>query len=269
MPAACDSRVPGAATAATPGDAAGIAAGIAAAAPARIDRQFIASHQIIERYLSGRLPLKGAQEFERFCREHPELLDEIGLSEHIHAALRLLESGGRTPPWEERPKRWWEKLLNLPVMAGLAGLCVVLAATTLVSAGRLSAQHRRADSLTRRLAAQPLNAPETTRSITLIPSRTAPMRQSLATIGGANAQMDDLKIDLSWAKFASYRVSIDRIGQGRVAVLRGLQRDSNGDLRIDLNSSALGPGDYQLSIDGLSWRGNPVAQAWATITIVH
>jgi hypothetical protein len=241
----------------------------AATGPARIDRNFIASHQIIERYLSGRLPLKGAQDFERFCREHPELLDEIGLSERINAALRLLEVGGRTSPWEERPKRWWEKLLNVPVLAGAAGLCVILAVTSLISASRLSAQERRAQSLTQQLSTQPLDAAETTRSITLIPSRTAPSRQSLATIGGSNAEMADLKIDLSWAKFASYQVTIDRADQGRVAVLHGMQRDSNGDLRIALNSSALGPGDYQLSIDGLNWRGEPVAQAWATFTIVH
>jgi hypothetical protein len=241
----------------------------AATGSAKIDRQFIASHQIIERYLSGRLPLKGAQDFERFCREHPELLDEIGLSDRINAALRLLETGGHRPPWEERPQQWWQRLLTVPVLVGAASLCVILAATSLISAGRLSAQERRADTLTHELATQPLDATETTRSITLIPSRTAPSRQSVATIGGSNAEMADLKIDMSWAKFASYRVTIDRVDQGRVAVLHGLVRDSNGDLRIALNSSALGPGDYQLSIDGLNWRGDALAQAWATITIVH
>jgi hypothetical protein len=235
----------------------------------RIDRDFIINHQIVERYLAGRLPLKGAQDFERFCREHPQLLDEIGLGERIHAALRLLETGGRAPPWEGPPKRWWDRLLTLPVVAGLAALCVVLAATALIGAGRLAAQQHSAAALRQRLAAQPLDAAESTRAITLIPSRTGPSRQSVVTIGGSNAEMADLKIDLSWAKFASYQVRIDRIGQGRVAVLRGLVRDSNGDLRIALNSSALGPGNYRFTIDGLNWRGQAVAQAWTTLTIVH
>ncbi|MGH8142537.1 MAG: hypothetical protein ACREU2_08490 [Steroidobacteraceae bacterium] len=268
-PAAAPIAAKAAGTAAVPARSGGAPSEAAATAPAKIDRHFIASHRIIERYLSGQLPRKGVQDFERFCHEHPELLDDIGLSDRINAALRLLEAGGRTPPWEERPKQWWEKLLTLPVLSGAACLCVILAVTSLVSAGRLSAQERRADSLTQQLATQPLYAPETTRSITLIPSRTAPSRQSLATIGGSNAEMADLKIDMSWAKFASYRVTIDRLDQGRVAVLRGLTRDSNGDLRIALNSSALGPGAYQLSIDGLNWRGEPQAQAWATFSIVH
>jgi len=33
---------------------------------------------------SGRLPLKGAQEFEHYCQKHPQLLDEIALGERIN-----------------------------------------------------------------------------------------------------------------------------------------------------------------------------------------
>src|ERR1700722_15493560 len=59
----------------------------------RMDRQFIRDHRSVERYLSGRLPPKGALDFEQFCRTHPELLDELALGERVHAALRLLEAG--------------------------------------------------------------------------------------------------------------------------------------------------------------------------------
>jgi hypothetical protein len=44
-----------------------------------------------------------------------------------------------------------------------------------------------------------------------------------------------------------------------------MQRDSNGNLHLELNSTALGPGAYQLAIEGLTWRGETVPQAWATI----
>src|ERR1700689_2669210 len=82
-----------------------------AAQPApSMDREFIVRNQIVERYIGGRLPLKGAQDFERFCRDNPELLDEIALTERINAALRLLEAGGRPAPWEQPRKAWWEKL---------------------------------------------------------------------------------------------------------------------------------------------------------------
>jgi len=55
-----------------------------------MDREFIVRNQIAERYISGRLPLRGAQEFERYCLQHPDLIDELGLPERVHAGLRLL-----------------------------------------------------------------------------------------------------------------------------------------------------------------------------------
>src|SRR6202000_2973663 len=67
------------------------AASAAVTAPA-MDRDFIARNQIVERYLSGRLPLKGATDFERFCKDNPGVLDELGLPERVHAGLRLLEA---------------------------------------------------------------------------------------------------------------------------------------------------------------------------------
>ena len=227
-----------------------------------MDRDFIARNQIVERYLGGRLPLKGAQDFERFCREHPELLDEIALTERISAALRLLDASGRAAPWEQRPKQWWEQL---PVLIGTALLAVALAITCLVISGKQSARDRTIASLQQRLATQPLDPAKSTRPITVIPSRTGPSEHSLVTIGGSDAQMADLKIDVSWSQFTAFQITVDRVDQGRVGVLHNMQRDSNGNLHLELNSTALGPGAYQLTIEGLTWRGETVPQAWATI----
>src|SRR5580698_7469475 len=96
-------------------------------ATAAMDREFVVRNQIVERYIGGRLPLKGAQDFERFCREHPETLDEIGLTERINAALRLLDASGRTSPFEERRKPWWEKLSVLIAAAALAAVFAIVA----------------------------------------------------------------------------------------------------------------------------------------------
>src|SRR5205823_1966501 len=74
-----------------------------------MDRDFIARNQIVERYLSGRLPLKGATDFERLCREHPELLDEIGLPERVNAGLRLLEASGKPEARQESARPFWQK----------------------------------------------------------------------------------------------------------------------------------------------------------------
>jgi len=233
---------------------------------AAMDRDFIVRNQIVERYLAGRLPLKGAQDFERYCREHPDLLDGIGLTERLNAALRLIEAGGRAPPWEARPKPWWEKL---PVLLGLVGLALGLGITALVLAGKLAANQHSLSSLQRQLATRALDPALSTRSVPMEPSRQGPPAHSLATIGGGRAELADLKINMAWAQFASFRVIIDRVDQGRVGIIYNAMRDSNGLLHLGLNSSALGPGDYLMTIQGLTWRGEPVPTAWATITIVN
>lgn len=231
-----------------------------------MDRDFIARHQIIERYLGGKLPLKGAQDFERYCRAHPQLLDEIGLTERINAALRLLDAGGRANPWEERPKRWWERPA-VPLAAGV--LAVLLLVATLVLHSEVAAGERSLAALRTRLADAPLDPAESTHTITILPSRTAPSRASVASVGGSQAQLADLKFDVSWSPYASFRVTIDRVDQGRVAILHNVQRDSNGTVHLGFNTSALGPGDYQFTLEGLTWRGEAIPQAWATISIVH
>jgi hypothetical protein len=235
-------------------------------AQSAMDRNFIARNQIVERYLGGRLPLKGAQDFERYCREHPELLDEIGLTERLNGALRLLEAGGRAPPWEAHPKLWWEKL---PVLLGVAGLALVLGVATLVLAGKIAMRDRSITTLQHQVAARALDPAQSTRTVTIAPSRSGPPAHSLATIGAAATEMADLKFDLGWTAFSAFRVIIDRVDQGRVGIIYNALRDSSGVLHLGLNSSALGPGDYLLTIQGLTWRGEPVPTAWATITIAH
>ncbi len=67
---------------------------------------------------------------------------------------------------------------------------------------------------------------------------------------------------MSWSPYLIFHVTIDRVDQGRFAILGNLARDSNGQLRLALNSSALGPGDYTMEIQGVDKWGNLVPQAW-------
>ena len=62
-------------------------------------------------------------------------------------------------------------------------------------------------------------------------------------------------------------MSIDRVNQGRVAVLDGVEKDSNGHLRISLNAGAFGPGDYLVSIEGLNMRRESLPIGWFRFTV--
>ena len=96
-----------------------------------MDRDFIARNQVVERYLSGRLPLKAATEFERFCHDSPQLLDEIGLPERVNAGLRLLEASGKPEPWQEPPRPFWQRpqiITGLAIAALVLGVMLALVA---------------------------------------------------------------------------------------------------------------------------------------------
>jgi hypothetical protein len=231
-----------------------------------MDREFIEKHQIVERYLAGKLPPRGAADFERFCRENPDLLDGIGLAPRVNAALRLLEAGGQPEPWQESKPRPWQKP---GILIGAGVLALVLLITSAVLLSRLSDLNARIASLQKRVAEQPLEPMTSTRPVHVIPSRNGPSASAAVTVGGTGAQFADLKFDLAWARYTQYQVTIDREGQGRVAILHAVARDSNGELRIAFNTSALGPGLYHFTIEGLNWQGKPEPAAWVSIAVDH
>ena len=229
-----------------------------------MDRDFIARNQIVERYLSGRLPLKGATDFERFCRDHPQVLDELGLPERVNAGLRLLEASGKPEPWQEAPRSFW---LKAPIVIGLAAACLILGVTLSIVASQSSAKTAKLVKLQKQLVEQPLDPATATRVIRLLPNREGASNTPAVSIGGGPAELVDFKIDESRSAYKTFTVTIDRVDQGRVGVIHNLVKDSNGHVRITLNSSALGPGNYQLTLEGMSWRGEAEPDSWITIRI--
>jgi len=230
-----------------------------------MDRDFIARNQVVERYLSGRLPIKGATDFESFCREHPELLDELGIPERVNAALRLLEASGKPEPWAEPRKPFWQKL---EIVIGLLAATLILAAALAIVANGSSQKTRRIAALQQVATERPLDPATSTRDIHLLPSRDGASDSPAITIGGgSDAELADFRIDESRSPYRLFRITIDRINQGRVGVIDHIAKDSDGNLRIALNSSALGPGDYQLTIEALNWQGQPLPDSWVTIGV--
>jgi hypothetical protein len=231
-----------------------------------MDATFIQQNQIIERYLMGKLPLKGAQDFERWCRENPDTVSQLGLSDRINSALRLLDAAGEPLPWTEKKLSAWQQL---PVFAGVAAVAVIgaIAALMLFASGQKKTGE--ITSLERQLATQPLLPVQSTRPLTIDVARNGPLTRSNAVIGGGRTELADFKFDVSWSKYNAFIVTVDRVEQGRVAVLSNLARDSNGHLRVALNSSALGPGDYNVQIDGLDLRRGTEPQGWARFSITR
>lgn len=231
-----------------------------------MDRDFIVRNQIVERYISGRLPLKGATEFEKFCHDNPGVLDQLGLAERVNAGLRLLEAAGKPEPWETQPKKPWEKP---QVAIGLAAATLALLIGLGVVWSGSSSKSAHISKLQKQVKEQPLEPATSTRTIRLLPNYKGGSNTPAVIIGTGETQLADLKLDLSRSDYRAFRITIDRIDQGRVMILHNLQKDSNGHVRIAFNTSALGPGNYQFSIEGLTWKGEARPEAWITIGVQH
>lgn len=232
----------------------------------QMDAAFIQQNQIVERYLAGKLPPKGASDFERYCRDNPTTLIELGMADRINAALRLLDASGQPEPWAEKKIPFYQKPFVIAAVAALAGTFLIATLMLLTDGQKKDEQIA---VLSKDLKTQPLQPSTSTRPIVVQLSRTGPATSSAVVIGGKDTELADFKFDVSWSSFTNFRVIFDRVDQGRVAVLTNLVRDSNGHLRIALNSSALGPGDYDVTFEGMDWRGNPSAQAWTRFGVAR
>jgi hypothetical protein len=229
-----------------------------------MDREFIIKNQIVERYLAGRLPPKGVTDFERLIRTRPELIEELGLADKVNAGLRLLDAAGIAEPWAEKQKKAWEK----PAFGmGAAALAIAALIGCAVLAMQVSSRNATIAKQSQENIERAIAPSTRKRTILVGVARNGPPAQSTLTIN--YGEFAEMKADLSWARYGSYKVSIDRVNQGRVAVLDGLEKDSNGHVRISLNAGAFGPGDYMVTIEGLNMRRESLPVAWYRISVVR
>jgi hypothetical protein len=244
--------------AATRIDSSGVNQAPAHGAPApAMDREFIIKNQIVERYLAGRLPPRGVTDFERLIRSRPQLIEELGLADRVNAGLRLLDAAGIAEPWAEKQKTFWEKPAFI---FGAAALALVALLGCAILAMQVSSREAAITKLKQQNHERPIEPSTRKRPILIGTARNGPPSQTSFAI--RSGEFAELKADLSWTRYGTFRVSIDRVDQGRVAVIDGMAKDSNGHVRLSVNAGALGPGDYMVTLEGMNMRRESVPVAW-------
>lgn len=231
----------------------------------RFDRKFIEDHKLVDRYLENKLPVKGARDLENWCRANPEYLNELKLSERAQGSLRLLEASGAPPDLSEPKPPWWKSIYVL-IGAG------VLACSSLVAFWALFGKYQllrgQLDDartlVTRGSLIQP--AVETTQRVT--PDRAQGTDRARIVVDRGAPQLMDVHIDLGYTnKLTEFRMFVDKQDQGRALVLNDLLKDSNGELRMTLNSTGLAAGIYNVRIEALPFRGSPIPIGWLILDV--
>jgi len=251
-----------------------------------MDRTYIESQQIVARYLSGDLSVREARQFEKYCLENPdwvktqpipvrlkakmirkpgEELDAADLeSMPSNAAIEAAELDNDddvddSPSEMEygalQPKaKRWIKLLSVMLIFSLAG-----SVGAILYAKSISSQLTSNQNATKQFH---LRAPGSAQEYRVKPTTAKPSSATLNIGWPDSPKWLALRVDMSEGRYNTFLISIDSATDGRVMQIRRVARDSNGEVRIDLNSSSFGPGDYDVKLDGYTWRGDTVPMGW-------
>lgn len=256
-----------------------------------MDREYIKSQRVVERYLSGDLIVREAREFETYCRENPDVLATLPLPARLKARLSVKEFDGtdtsafpaipssitrlatltpnKQPTATHTPnKRDDDDDADEPVERKRSSWPMVLVGIAVLVIALLLWQRYEQQQQIKTLAVQAksvkLRPPGASQTLRLAPSATLP-DTAQASISLDEPKLLELHLDVSDTKFASYAVTIDKTDEARIIAIRRVAADTNRELRLNLNSSAFGAGQYQIKLEGYDWRGDTTPVGWLLI----
>ncbi|HEY0800557.1 MAG TPA: hypothetical protein VGD54_06915 [Steroidobacteraceae bacterium] len=231
----------------------------------RFDRKFIEDHKLVERYLENKLPFKGARDLEQWCRANPDYLNELKLSERAHASLKLLEASGRSQDLGEPKPPWWQSIYVLIGLGAVAFVCLV---AFWLLAGKYSSLQGKLDDTKRVMSQGPLVQPATEKAVLIAPDHAPGIDRARIKLSRTAPLLMDVHIDLGYTqKLTLFRMLVDKKDQGRALVLNNLLKDSNGELRLTLNSTGFAAGLYTVRIEALPPRGIPIPIGWLILEV--
>jgi hypothetical protein len=252
-----------------------------------MDRKYIEAEHIVDRYLSGDLTVREAREFEAYCNDHPEALkampipvrlkarlakrpaqdSETGVFKAIpssatHAALQATEEGFDVEEETREFSRAQGFGGNRTVFIGLVFALIASVAGLVAYAMQANTLNKKMREMERAAKVVQMQAPAGISTYRVSPVRGKPGAATL-NVGWMNPpQLMEIYVDVSEGKYNQFMITIDKVDAGRVIQFRRIARDSNRELRLALNSSAFGPGDYLFRIDGYNWRGQTEEVGW-------
>lgn len=146
---------------------------------------------------------------------------------------------------------WLEKLRQPKVLAGVAGLVLMLLITLVWVVWRWGIAEDRFEMMEKKAAEGFLQAPSSTRTV-----RVDPRAGRLVSVDSAGfPQRIDLLIAARSDRYERFRVSILRDDGVLLLHADRMVRDSNNDLRLSLNTSILPDGKYLIRIEGYARNG--------------
>jgi hypothetical protein len=225
----------------------------------RFDRKFIEDHKLIERYLTNKLPYRGARDLENWCRQNPEYLSELKISERAQASLKLLEHSGHAVDLTEPAAPWWKSIYVLIGLGTAALICLMLFWALL---GKYYLLRGELEDTRTQMRQGSLVQPAVETTQRIAPDRAPDINHARINVSHTAPQLIELHIDMSYTKAMQFRMVVDKKDQGRALILDSLLKDSNGELHLTFNTTGLPAGIYTARIEAVPSHGVPVPVGW-------
>jgi len=254
-----------------------------------MDAETIKAQRIVERYLSGDLPAIEARVFEKFCQEHPEIVEQFAIPVRLKTKLSTKQfDGTHTSVFTALPSTIERIETRMPqpivdkrkiddeepeqnsrvgdsrVGRILVGLLIIAVLLGGILYFKNQEQQDQIKTLTAKAKALRIRAPGTTQTLRFVPSETRPVAPQYS-ISLAEAKLLDIHLDVSGIRFNSYALTIDKIDEARIVIIRRMAADTNKEVRFSLNSSAFGAGDYEFKLEGYNYKGETAEAGWLMI----
>lgn len=161
---------------------------------------------------------------------------------------------------------WWQKPATLIVLAAAIVLLLAVAIVSQVSARR---DRTLAAVLEKEVKTLTLRASTQDRALRITPNPRSWSASPDATISWPEPpELLDIYLPVAYSEFRLFALTVDKVDAGRVLLVQRMVPDSNRDLRLSLNSSAFGPGEYRIRLQGYTWRGDRVDDGWVRLVVV-
>lgn len=209
-----------------------------------MDREYISEHNVIERYLSGRLTDEERDAFEERCLWCSETLQELEVAERLREGLRDVDMSRDTAPTRGPLTRW----LFSPQWAAAASVMLVV---SLGTTGWL---------LTRMAA--PVTALATTQVYSIEMTRGGDAPSTVVRVGPDDHWVV-LLVYPELGRHERYRAELYRSGETRqLWQASDIPPGTAESLALTLPAELLSPGDYRLGVVGLNDAapGDPVGE---------
>ncbi len=254
-----------------------------------MDRKYIENEHVVDRYLSGDLTVREARDFEKFCLDNPAFLQalpipvrlktrlsrrpvegsETGVFDAIpssatRAAMDAVEDDGFDPDEarEEMRRSSSGAGVNRVVVLALLVVSVIALAAAVIFGLQARSLSEQLNGTKKELTATQMQPPASVQRYKLQMVKVKPEAPTFALGWLTPPQLLDISIDATEGKIAQFQITVDKSDGVRVMQIKRIMRDSNKEVRFSLNSSAFGPGNYLVKVEGYNWRGQTQEVGW-------